>query len=105
MDLELHYSADSTWAALYADGALVQVGEAAPAEEKAFELTGVVQVHDEAFLRGQTSRDGVAPSLADVAAYRHQRDRAKNDADALRRMAQRILDEADALENGTAAPR
>lgn len=99
-DLQLHYGKGRLWAALYADGVLEHVGESPATEAKALDLAGVVVVDDESFMRGQTEWSGVAATLADIAAYRHQRDRAHSDAEALRKMARKLMDEADALDAG-----
>jgi hypothetical protein len=94
--LEIHYAEE--WAALYVDGRLERVGDSYLAEERAFEILGVTTIQDDAFLRGQTSRDGVAKTLSDVAAYRAQRDEQRAEADRLRREAERLLAEASALD-------
>ncbi|MFY1595521.1 hypothetical protein [Micromonospora sp. WMMD737] len=98
MKLEIHYA--QGWAALYVDGQLDPntVGDSYHAEEKAFELLGVKQVQDDAFMRGQIHRDGVAPTLDEVAAYRQARlDRLRTAAEK-RRDAERLLAEAAELE-------
>lgn len=98
MKLEIHYS--DGWAALYIDGKLDgdSVGDSYVAEERAFDLLGVKQVHDNAFMRGQNQRAGVAPTLADVEAYRQEREARIAEAAEKRKTAERLLAEAAALE-------
>lgn len=96
MELEIHYGDE--WAALYRDGNLVIVGDSYRTEEEALTLLGVTLVHDDAFMRGQDRREGVAPTLADVAAYREGRGRRLAEAARLREEADRLRAEADALE-------
>lgn len=95
MELEIHYAND--WAALYVDGQLDPdtVGDSHNAEEKAFELLGVKQVYDNAFMRGQRQRDGVAQTLDQVAEYRQDRHRRYQEAADKRAAAARLLAEAD----------
>jgi len=99
MNLEIHYSGD--WAALYVDGQLDHdtVGDSYHAEEKAFELLGVKQVHDDAFMRGQDQRSGVAQTLDEVADYRHARENRRSLAEQKRAEAERLLAEAKELES------
>jgi len=95
--LEIHYSTGE-WAALYVDGKLERVGDAYWVEERAFELLGVTVLHDEAFLRGQGQRDGVAKTLDEVDAYRQQREADKAEAQRLRDEAARLAAAADRLD-------
>lgn len=99
--LEIHYADD--WAALYIDGQLDPdtVGDKYNAEEKAFALLGVKQVHDNAFMRGQSQRSGVAPTLDDVAAYRWERDNKRDEAARLRQEAESLLARAKELEDAS----
>lgn len=97
MKLEIHYADD--WAALYVDGKLTVVGDTYQAEEKAFELLGVQTMVDDSFMRGQTSRDGVAQTLEEVDAYRTERAQRGERARALRAEAKRLLDAADELDD------
>jgi len=99
MELEIHYSGE--WAALYVDGQLDPdtVGDSYHAEEKAFELLGVKQVHDSGFMRGQTQRSGVAQTLDEVSSYISERNDRLNEADLKRAEAERLLAEAKALES------
>ncbi len=98
MDLEIHYA--NSWAALYVDGRLDPdtVGDSYHAEEKAFELLGVKQIHDSAFMRGQNQRDGVAETIEQVDEYRWARDNDREAADQKRAEAKRLLAEADELD-------
>jgi hypothetical protein len=92
---ELHY--EDEWAALYVDGKLVTVGDAYSSEEYAFSLLGVKQVHDNAFMRGQNGRDGVAQTLDEAAVYRAGLDEKVAEADRLRLEVNRLLSRIDEL--------
>ena len=100
--LEIHYDPGGrgVGAALYVDGKLDQGGDAYHAEEKALDLAGVKPVHDSAFMRGQTLAGGVAPTLTHVEAYRRVRDSRAATAEALRRQAAELTEQADRLERG-----
>lgn len=101
LDLELHYDPEGEWAALYVEGKLNCAGDAYVIEETAFELAGVEVVRDNAFLRGQDQRDGVAPTLDDVEAYRTERtDRQVRAAD-MRLQALVLIEQARKLEENT----
>jgi hypothetical protein len=95
-DMQIHY--EDEWAALYVDGKLDRVGDARNTEERAFELLGVTIVQDDAFMRGQTSRDGVARTLADVDAYADTRDAALREAARKIEQAKALLAEANRLD-------
>lgn len=95
-DLEIHYCDD--WAALYVDGDLVQVGDSYLAEERAFQIMGVKTIHDDGFMRGGSSREGVASTLADIVAYRTSRDAQLQRVMELRAEADALMKQADALE-------
>lgn len=97
-DLQIHYADD--WAALYVDGNLDHVGDTYRTEERAFEILGVPQVQDDAFMRGQKQRDGVAPTLADVQTYRQQRAADRAEAARLREQATKLLADAAKLDAG-----
>ena len=99
LELEIHYADD--WAALYQDGELVSrsVGDSYLAEEQALALLGVKQVHDDAFMRGQTQRSGVATTLQEVEEYRASRDQRLAQAQQLRTQASELEATAAALEN------
>lgn len=96
--MELHYADADDYAALYVDGLLVTVGNSYIVEGKAFGILGVRQVQDDAFMRGQTEREGAARSLAEVDSYRAERERRKEAAAKLRKEAAKLLAEAAALE-------
>lgn len=96
-NLEIHYAGE--WAALYVDGKLERVGDSYLAEERAFELAGVATEHDNAFMRGQDKREGVAQTLDEVAAYRAERERRAAEARRLREQATQLLADADALDS------
>lgn len=95
-DLEIHYEGE--WAALYVNGNLEEVGDSYHAEERAFELLGVTTIQDDAFMRGQTQRSGVANTLAEVEEYRVARRAALDLAASLREQAAVLLAEADEAE-------
>jgi alpha-D-ribose 1-methylphosphonate 5-triphosphate synthase subunit PhnG len=96
-ELEIHYADE--WAALYVDGRLKSVGDTYVAEEQALTMCGVKLVHDDAFMRGQDRREGVAPTLADAAIYRDEREQRRAKAAEMREQAKRMLDDAAELES------
>lgn len=100
--LEIHYDPNSSWAALYIDGTLdpSTVGDSYHAEQRAFELTGVTVVQDDAFLRGQYDHAGCAQTLAEVAEYRAIRDERETAAAELRSRAKELLAQAERIESG-----
>jgi hypothetical protein len=100
--LQIHYADE--WAALYVDGQLERVGDAYLAEERAFEVLGVAIIRNDAFMRGQDQRDGVAKTLDDVDAYRTRRDADRAEAARLRYEAARLTAEAALLESASRAP-
>jgi hypothetical protein len=93
---EIHYADE--WAALYVDGKLVRVGNSDNTEEEALHMLGVVVIQDDAFMRGQDQRKGVAPTLGDVENYRQLRDKRRARAAELREQADQLRREADTLE-------
>ncbi len=97
-NLEIHYAGE--WAALYIDGQLDHdsVGDSYLAEERAFELLGVKTVQDDAFMRGQDQRVGVARTLGEVDEYRWSRDNKAAEAARKREEAARLIAEADELD-------
>lgn len=98
--MELHYADE--WAALYVDGKLADngVGDAYRVEELAFEMAGVKQVKDDAFMRGQNQYDGVARTLDEVDEYRWARDNRAEEAKRLREEAEALIARAAELESG-----
>ena len=94
-NIEIH-EADE-WAAIYLDGHLVRVGDAYLADEWLRTRFGVKTVQDDAFLRGQTSREGVAQTLDEVLDYARARQERQDRAAALRAEAARLEDEAARL--------
>lgn len=100
MNIEIHRDPNGEWAALYVDGRLERVGDAYRVEERAFELLGVVVLHDNAFLRGQDQRGGCAQTLEQVDAYRAEREMKRIEAERLRAQAADLVARAVALENG-----
>jgi hypothetical protein len=95
--MAIHYDPNGEWAALYVDSKLVIVGDKYRTEEEAFELLGVEVVSDDAFMRGQSAREGVAANLQEVTAYRRERDDRANQAQMLRTKAEELLAQAAAL--------
>jgi hypothetical protein len=96
--LEIHHAPNCEWSALYVDGQLEQVGDTYLVEEQAWDMLGVTIVDDNAFLRGQASRDGVARTLDEVAEYRAKRDEALDEATRLRAEAKQLMARADELD-------
>jgi hypothetical protein len=97
-DMEVHEAED--WAALYVDGKLDRVGDAYLADERIREIVGVRTVQDDAFMRGQGGRDGVAQTVAEVEAYARERRERQERAAALRAEAARLEAEAAGLAGG-----
>jgi hypothetical protein len=97
-NIQIHYAEE--WAALYVNGDLVErtVGDSYLAEEHALDILGVIQIHDDAFMRGQDQRIGVAKTLVEVEVYRIHRDATKANAEQLRTKAARLLAEAEELD-------
>lgn len=95
---EIHYAGE--WAALYVDGVLdpKTVGDTHIAEERALKVLGVKQVFDEAFMRGQNERDGVAKDLQEVEEYKTARDARRVEAERLRTEASKLIEKAKELE-------
>ena len=96
MNLEIHYAEE--WAALYRDGELVRVGDTYNTEEEAFQILGVKIVQDDAFMRGQNSRDGVAQTIDQVDEYRWARDNKQAEAGRLRQEAEELMRRAAELD-------
>lgn len=88
--IQIHYD-DGEWAGLYVDGKLEYVGDTSVVYDKICEMFGIEAVYDNAFMRGQDKRDGVAQTVEEAAEYGRQRDKMRE-----RRAA--LLAEADALE-------
>lgn len=95
-DIQFHHADD--WTAVYLNGQLVRVGDTYLAEEWLHREVGVVDVFDDAFMRGQNSRDGVAQTLDEVASFATERDVKIARATALREEASRLLSEAGVIE-------
>lgn len=87
--LEVHHAEE--WAALYINGKLDRVGDAYLATERIYEIVGVRYVQDDAFMRGQTHRDGVAKTLDEVREFAENREQR-------RRLAAEYRGRAAALE-------
>jgi hypothetical protein len=88
-NIEIHEADD--WAAVYLDGNLQRVGDAYLADEWVREHFGVTTVQDDAFMRGQDQRDGVAQTLDEVKAFADDRDSRRARAAELRAEANRLL--------------
>ena len=95
MGVEIHEAEE--WSAVYLDGVLQRVGDSYLADEWVRAHFGVTTVQDDAFMRGQNARSGVAPTLTALAQYRDERDAARAEAERLRAEAARLLAEADGL--------
>lgn len=88
--IQIHHS-DGEWSGLYVDGKLEYVGDTSNVYDKLCEMFGIEQEYDNAFMRGQDKRDGVAKTVEEAEEYKRQRDKMRE-----RRAA--LLAEADALE-------
>lgn len=93
--LEIHY-ADS-WAGLYVDGRLVQVGDSYVSEEQALLGLGVKLVQDDSFMRGGSQRADAAPTLDELEAWKRARDERVAAAEALEAQARELRAQADQL--------
>lgn len=96
--LEIHYDPNGSWAALYVDGNLRQVGDAHVAEEIAFDLLGVTVVRDNAFLMGGATREDVAKTSQEVHEFRARREELYAQAEQLRQRAAELRAEAERIE-------
>lgn len=95
--IQIHYTGDD-WAGLYVDGKLEAVGHDYVVEEKAFGISGVELIQDDAFMRGGTDRKDAAPTLAFVEEYKQAREKRRIEADRLRTEAARLIEEAKKLD-------
>lgn len=95
MAVEIHEAEE--WAAVYLDGRLVQIGDKYLADEWVRDHFGVRTVQDDAFLRGQGSRDGAAQTLDELYLYAARRADLEAQAARLRRQAEELLARADRL--------
>ena len=93
--VEIHE--DGEWSAVYLNGRLIRVGDTYLADEWVRDHFGVLTVQDDAFMRGQSSRDGVAQTLEEVLEYARVREERLSRGAALRAEAARLVAEADAL--------
>lgn len=96
--IEVHEAEE--WSALYLDGKLVLVGDSYHADEWIRGHFGIKTVQDDAFMRGQTSRAGVATTLGEVAAYAQDRQDRLTRAAELQAEAARLTEEASRLAKG-----
>jgi len=94
--VEIHDYDD--WSAVYLDGVLQRVGDTYLADEWVREHFGVTTVQDNAFMRGQNGRDGVAQTLDEVYDYQRRRDENIAKGAELRAEASRLLAEAAELD-------
>lgn len=88
--IQIHYD-DGEWAGLYVDGKLEYVGDTTVVHDKICEMFGVEAVYDNAFMRGQNKRAGVAQTVQEAAEYGRKRDEMRERMAALRA-------EADSIE-------
>ena len=95
-NIEIHEAEE--WSAVYLDGKLVLVGDSYLADEWLRTKFGVKTVQDNAFMRGQTQGAGVAETLDEVADYAKARQARLDRIAALHTEAQRLEDEARAIE-------
>jgi hypothetical protein len=95
---KIEFHVDGEWTAVYLDGELVRVGDHYLADEWLQERAGVKVVCDNAFMRGQMAREGVARTLAEVAEYRERRALRRRQVLDLRAQAKVLLMEAERLE-------
>ena len=95
-NIEVHEAEE--WSALYLDGKLVQVGDSYLADEWIRTHFGIKTVSDDAFMRGQNQREGVAQTLDEVLSYATARQEKLDRAAGLRAEAKRLEDEAKRLE-------
>lgn len=91
---------DSEWSALYVDGRLERVGDHYLIDERIRELTGVVTLRTDDFLRGGNSRQDVAETAAQVQVYRTQRQTREARVVEMRLQANQLLERAEKLERG-----
>lgn len=87
--IQIHYADE--WGGLYVDGKLEYVGDTSNVYDKICEMFGIEGVYDDAFMKGQDKRDGVAKTVEEAEEYGRQREKMRERANALRA-------EADALE-------
>lgn len=66
------YEGSDEWSALYVDGTLDRVGDHYLIDERLRALFGVTEVTSDAFLRGGTHREDVAPTLDAIKDYERQ---------------------------------
>lgn len=90
---QIEFHEEGEWTAVYEDGKLVRVGDSYLADEWLQAKFGVVVVQDDAFMRGQNQREGVAQTLDEVREYREARE-------ARRARVAELRAEADRLEAG-----
>lgn len=92
---EVHIYDD--WAALYIDGELHVEGHEYNVNERIFNLLGIKEVQDDAFMRGRTGHD-TAPTLDDVRRYKEAREDTLARVEELRREADNLRLRAEELE-------
>lgn len=93
--IEFHSSDE--WTAVYLNGQLQRVGDHYLADEWLRSRVGVVEVDDDAFMRGGDQRSGVAQTLDLVRDYQENRDRLRADAASLREQAAALEAQAASL--------
>ena len=85
------------WDALYVNGYLDRVGDSYLTDERISTLAGVKDIEMD-FLRGGEYRTDAADTLAELYTYHEETVGRKQKADRLREQAQKLLDEADSLD-------
>lgn len=102
---EIEFHRDGEWTAVYLDGVLQRVGDSYLADEWLRARCGVVEVDDDAFMCGQSRYEGVAGTLAEVAAYREERDRLLAEAVELEQQGEALKQKAQELVRQAREPR
>lgn len=87
------------WSALYVRGRLDRVGDSYLADERVRELLGITHIQDDAFLRGQDQRSGVAQTLEELRQFQVTREANRKEALRLQREANEMLRRAKELES------
>lgn len=94
--IEFHQS--DGWTAVYLNGQLQRVGDSYLADEWLQERVGITVVDDDAFLLGQGTKAGVAPTLDEVHQFTETRQEKVTRAAELRARAADLLTQASELD-------
>lgn len=98
-DWQLHYHDDDSWSAVYKDGKLVNgPGDTYLRLEYLLSELGVKEVHDGAFMLGQSRVSGAAQTLEEITEYRVRRDGLLEKAASLRAEADALVRQAQGIE-------